>query len=48
MNNNLHHFKFTKKENLLNLSKSGKKDTDSIKKGQKYSKIFLKILNSNK
>lgn len=48
MNNNLHHFKFTKKENILNLSKSGKKETDSIKRGQKYSKIFLKILNSNK
>ena len=48
MNNNLHHFKFTKKENILNLSKSGKKETGSIKRGQKYSKIFLKILNSNK
>ena len=48
MNNNLHHFKFTKKENILNLSKSGKKETDSIKKERKYSKIFLKILNSNK
>ena len=48
MNNNLHHYKFTKKENILNLSKSGKKETDSIKKERKYSKIFLKILNSNK
>ena len=48
MNNNLHNFKFTKKENILNLSKSGKKETDSIKKERKYSKIFLKILNSNK
>ena len=48
MDNNFHHFKFKKKENILNLSTNGKKESDSLKKEKKYSKILLEILNSNK
>ena len=49
MMKNFSHFKFTKKNTILNNSKSEKKEGNNLfLKEQDYSRIFLQILNSNK
>ena len=49
MMKNFSHFKFTKKNTILNNSKSDKKEGNNLfLKEQDYSRIFLQILNSNK